>query len=379
MIGMAVAMGIGRFGYTPILPYMTEALSLTKSDAGLIAAANYLGYLFGALAGVIGTLGGNRRSWMLWSLATTVLFTAAMAVDPSPYAFMALRFCGGLASALFMVFGSALVFERLAAAGRSDLTHVYFMGVGAGICASALLVAWLGASGIGWDGQWIASGALALAGFVAVFFLIPRATNDSPQPMPAGGSQLDRRIVPMAVAYGLFGFGYVITMTFISAIARQTPAIAAIEPYIWFVVGVAALPSAAFWLWIGRRFGNPTSFALASLIEAMGVAATVLFTDASLVLVGAVLTGGTVVGILALGLSVARDFAQSSGIDPRRIIAIMTCAFGLGQVIGPAFAGYVADITGTFTVPTLVATATLLLAAALGLVVRKQAPGNLRT
>jgi|TARA_B110000116_G_C16450380_1_gene409056 MFS family permease len=197
--------------------------------------------------------------------------------------------------------------------------------------------------------------------------------------MPAGGSQLDRRIVPMAVAYGLFGFGYVITMTFISAIARQTPAIAAIEPYIWFVVGVAALPSAAFWLWIGRRFGNPTSFALASLIEAMGVAATVLFTDASLVLVGAVLTGGTVVGILALGLSVARDFAQSSGIDPRRIIAIMTCAFGLGQVIGPAFAGYVADITGTFTVPTLVATATLLLAAALGLVVRKQAPGNLRT
>ena len=195
-----------------------------------------------------------------------------------------------------------------------------------------------------------------------------------PTPAPAGGSRIDRRIIPMALAYGLFGFGYVITMTFISAIARQTPAIAAIEPYIWFVVGGAALPSVAFWLWIGRRIGNPSSFALACLIEAIGVAATVLFTDASLVMIGAVLTGGTVVGILALGLSTARDLALSSGIDPRRIIGIMTGAFGLGQVIGPAFAGYVADITGTFTAPTLVAAVTLLLAAGLGIMVQKQAP-----
>ena len=207
MIGMAVAMGIGRFVYTPILPYMAEALSLTKSEAGLIAAANYLGYFFGALAGATGALGGNRRSWILWSLAVSVLTTAAMAVDPSPYFFMALRFFGGLASAMFVVFGSALVFERLAAAGRSDLSHVHFMGLGVGICSSALLVAWLGGSGIGWDVQWIASGALAFAGFAAVFFLIPRAANDTPTPAPAGGSRIDRRIIPMALAYGLFGFG----------------------------------------------------------------------------------------------------------------------------------------------------------------------------
>lgn len=39
---LSLAVGIGRFAYTPILPYMTAGLDLAKSEAGLIASANYL-------------------------------------------------------------------------------------------------------------------------------------------------------------------------------------------------------------------------------------------------------------------------------------------------------------------------------------------------
>jgi len=368
---MAAVMGIGRFVYTPILPYMTDALSLTKSDAGLIAAANYLGYLVGALAGATGIVAGNRRHWMLWGIAISAATTAAMAVTESTYLFMVLRFIGGVASALYMVFGSALVFERLAAAGRSDLCYVFFAGVGTGITGSALLVSWLGAQGVGWADLWIATGALALTASAAIVFLIPPHPGDTPKATTAGGGRIDPRIIPITIGYGLFGFGYVITTTFISAIVRQTPAIAHIEPFIWVIVGLGALPSVAWWAWVGRKLGNPASFALACLTEAVGVAATVLFTDPAVVLIGAFLTGGTFVGITAVGLFTVNDIAKSSGADPRRVIALMTGVFGIGQMIGPAFGGYVADITGTFTVPTLIASATLVVAAGLGLMTRR--------
>lgn len=371
MIAMAAAIGIGRFVYTPILPYMADALSLTKGEAGLIAAANFLGYLVGSLMGATGVMRGDRRRWTLWALALSAATTAAMALTVSVPAYLLLRFIGGVTSAFVMVFGSAIVFDRLAAAGRSELTHYHFAGVGIGMSISALLVSGLGASGIGWSGQWVASGAVAALALAVVMAMIPRGAGTVPPPPPKSASGFDRRIIPLAIAYGLFGFGYVITATFISVLVRQTPSIAAIEPVIWLIVGLAAVPSVAVWAWIGRRFGNPASIALACLAEAAGVAATVLFDSTAAVLIGGALLGGTFMGITALGMTTAREISLSgSGSDPRRMLGLIVAAFGAGQMIGPAFGGYIAGITGSFVVPSLVASGVLVVAAGLVMTVR---------
>jgi predicted MFS family arabinose efflux permease len=168
----------------------------------------------------------------------------------------------------------------------------------------------------------------------------------------------------MTVAYGLFGFGYVITATFLVAIVRATPAIRDLEPVVWIVVGLAAAPSVWFWHLLGRRIGLATAFGVAALAEAVGVLASVVWPSEVGICIAAVLVGGTFMGLTALGLMRGRELAASG--DPRRVMAAMTGAFGVGQIVGPALAGAVSDVMGGFLLPSMAAAAALVAAAWLG-------------
>ncbi|MEP2723725.1 YbfB/YjiJ family MFS transporter, partial [Roseibium sp.] len=82
-----------------------------------------------------------------------------------------------------------------------------------------------------------------------------------------------------------------------------------------------------------------------------------------LMVLASALLGATFMGITALGLMEARKLTTG---DPRRILALMTASFGLGQVIGPWLAGVLYDLSGNFQAASLTAAGALVLAAALG-------------
>src|SRR5262245_42153880 len=111
LIAMGIGIGIGRFVYTPILPPMLAALGLSSSAAGLIASANFAGYLAGALL-ASRRLPGAARVWLVGSLLASAATTAAMGLTTQPAAFLSLRFAGGVASALALVMASTLVLDR---------------------------------------------------------------------------------------------------------------------------------------------------------------------------------------------------------------------------------------------------------------------------
>jgi len=362
LIALAVSIGIGRFVYTPILPPMVEALGLSKSAAGLIASANFLGYLIGALVAALPILPGSRQSWLLGALLASTVTTAAMALTQSLALFLALRFLGGGASAFVLILASALVLERLFEIGYAGLSSLHFAGVGIGIAVSAMLVAAMLQAGGSWQSLWVASGVLSLLATFAVALLLrdhstPRRTTHEHSAQLYSAS-----LIRLIIAYGLVGFGYVITATFLVVIVRGTPTIRQFEPVIWVVFGLASAPSSAFWARVAVPLGIPRTFALACLTEAAGVAVSVLWPSKLGVFLAAILVGGTFVSLMALGMVRARVLAKS---DPRRIIAYMTVAFGLGQIIGPSFAGVVSDQLGSFTVPSIAAAVALLMAAVL--------------
>jgi len=365
MLALASALGIGRFVYTPILPAMADALGLSKTEAGLIAAANFVGYLAGALLAAAPQLPGGRRAWFLGTLAVGAVTTAAMGWADTTAAFMLLRFGGGVASAFVLVLGSALVLDRLARAGLERWAALHFAGVGFGIALSALLIDVLQETGAGWRTPWMAVGAAAAVAVPLAAWLIPSAG----EPAVAGtitraetGNRvgLPRGLGALTLCHGLFGFGYVMTATFIVVAVRASPELRTLEGEVWLVVGLAAMPSTALWAWVGQRAGVLLAYALACLLAAVGVAAGGLWQTPAGVLLAAALLGGTFMGITALGFTAARALAPE---QRRRSSALMTAGFGVGQIAGPLVAGRLLDATGSFAIPSTIAAVALAVAA----------------
>jgi predicted MFS family arabinose efflux permease len=364
MVAMAAGMGVGRFIYTPILPVMVEQLGLTTSQAGLIASFNYLGHLVGALLAASAMFAGSRYRYLIAALVVNAIGLAAMGLTANFAAELIIRFIAGVAGAFVLIFVSAIILDRLAASGRSDLAPWHFGGVSAGIALSAPVVALLVSGGAAWSDLWFAGAVLAAIGLALSIWLIPASDPPPTVAPPAPKAANLFALRAMITAYGLFGFGYVITATFIVAIVRGAPEIRSLEPYIWTLFGLAGIPTGAIWAWMGEKRGIFQTYAVACLVEAVGVAASILWLSPTGAITAMLCLGGTVIGITALGLIAVRNLSLG---DPRPNLAIATAAFGAGQVVGPTFAGLLHDWLGSFVLPSLVAAAALLVAAGLAI------------
>jgi predicted MFS family arabinose efflux permease len=221
--------------------------------------------------------------------------------------------------------------------------------------------------------MWLASAGLAVLAAIAVAMIVPPDAAPSPTAGRVPRTKLSSAFIMLAVAYFLFGIGYIITATFLIDIVRGSPAIRHLEPYAWVLVGIGAAPSVVLWGALGRRIGILQAFAVASLVEAAGVVASVLWLQTMGVVIAALFLGGTFMGLTALGLMGAREAGDG---DPRGRIALMTAAFSLGQIIGPVFAGVVYDATGSLVGPSLLAAAGLVLAALLSVASQRFAPST---
>lgn len=377
LFSIAAAMGIGRFVYTPILPVMVGALPFTTAQGGYVAAANFLGYLLGALAASLLPLPGTKRTVFLTALFFSALTSALMAMGTTFWWFTVLRFLSGVASSVVLVVTSGLILERLHAAGRDNLSALFFAGVGCGIAFSAAMASVLIGLGVSWAGLWLASGAVTLLAMAAAAWLIP-PDKQHPAPKALTGTPREEQDIPdpvgklirLVIAYALFGFGYVITMTFLSVMAHQDPALSTLSEFLWLVVGLSAIPSVWFWNRIALFLGGARTMALACFAEAVGVILSISGLGMPAMTLSAILMGGTFMGISAIGLMQAQRLTRG---DKTRILAIMTASFGAGQVMGPWVAGLLYEGHGDFTNASLAAAAALLVATILSLTIRRKA------
>ncbi|OAP38578.1 MFS transporter [Sinorhizobium glycinis] len=353
-------MGFGRFSYTPILPAMMADAGLSPADAGLIASANFVGYLTGAVLAAYGWAHGYERRIGLAALGATTLLLAAMGLTSSVLAHSIVRFLAGLASAFAMIFVSGIVLAQGLRAKSEHVPSVHFGGVGFGIALSSLCV-WAaplaGVAGLSASqADWFTGAFAALAGTVLVAALLPASHhvgNGAEREAPLAWT---RPLRVVTLTYGFFGFGYVITATFLVAMARDASGGHSVEFLAWLITGVSAALSVYLWRFAVPRLGLAGVYAAGLLVEAAGLVLTVSLPLPYAPLVGGLMLGATFMMVTAYGLQIGRRLAPES---PRRALAFMTAAFGIGQIIGPLIAGWIAERSGSFALPTLVAAVVL--------------------
>ena len=382
-LALATAMGIGRFAFTPLLPMMLRDGVLDLPAASWLASANYGGYLVGALLctfqpwtwrwfnpnGAMAQLAGTQ--FVRAGLVGTCVLTLGMALH-APGAWPALRFAAGVASAFVFIFTSGWCLAQLARRHASSLGGVMYAGPGAGIALSGLLTS--GMVALHWTAAvgWLILGVLA-CGLTAVVWRTfqkppPAAPASSSSPgEPALATALPVRapqVLLLALAYGLAGFGYIVTATFLPVIARQALPGSHWLDMFWPLFGVGVMLGSLLSTRVSLRGDLRYLLAICYGLQACGVAVTVYSPTLAGFAGGSLLLGLPFTAITFFAMQEVRRVKPAS---VSSTMGLLTAVYGLGQIAGPPLVAMLlkrsASLADGFTLSLQIAASALVLGA----------------
>ncbi|WP_244146596.1 YbfB/YjiJ family MFS transporter [Paraburkholderia sp. BCC1876] len=417
MVTLAVALGIGRFAFTPLLPLMLHGSAYGQPQidiqhGGWLASFNYAGYFVGAVA--CAALRRVEAARMVRAgLVLTVLLTLAMGVTSQFWVWAVVRFIAGAVSAWTFVFASQWGLRRLHELGAHGWGGVIYTGPGVGIAGTGLLVS--AAGGLGPTVGWIGFGLIAAVLSVVVWSVFggasdggaanagPRqgaAAADAAAARAATADAATERVVTEGAAsqhaatqaaatqhaaaqrpttqplttrvphradafwlvllYGVPGFGYIITATFLPVIARHALPGSSWPDLFWPMFGLALIVGALLAARLPLHWDNRTLLAGCYVLQACGIALGIVWPTAGGFSLGSILIG---LPFTAITLFAMREARHLRGDHAAGLMGYATAAYGIGQIIGPLVAAPIAEHTGSFSLALWLAAGALLLGA----------------
>lgn len=361
LLALAIAMGVGRFAFTPIMPMMEADAGLTLRGASWLAAANYLGYFLGALCAAHLAAAQAMRGGLLLIAVVTFL----MGVTDVFAWQLLLRLAAGVASAWVLVHVSSWALGRLLASGRSHASGTLYAGVGVGVAVAGLLVMATMQVHLGSARTWQLFGGLSLVVTLLLWRFLhgddPSARADAAITRPRIHWNADKR--RLLWCYGALGIGYIIPATYLPEMAHRFVTNPLVFGLAWPVFGVASALST----WIAARWfahvDDRRLWAICYGLMALGCVLPAMLPGLAAILASALLVGGTYMVVTMLGL---REGRRVAGAEATPFIALMTATFALGQIAGPLLVSAVAHAPHGFAA-TLLAAAIVTLAAACSL------------
>lgn len=343
---LMVATGIGRFVFTPIIPLMLDEKIVILDEVIWLSSANYIGYFVGAM-----TLFKNHRHllFMLMGLSLVTVATLLSSLDNFGWIFL-FRFLAGVGGAWALISTTAWAIPWLQWLAVQRIGFVY-TGVGGGIAISGAICSLLTLQHWSSSHIWYAIAGLALMLSTFVVISLRWVLSQQHQQahhkknvtahLPTKQEQAENDFDPLqsssktslpvwrlAMAYGLFGFGYIIPATFLPKIAKDMVSGNAFL-LVWPVFGLASVIGVS----LTQKFSHVSDVRIWQIAQStLGLATLLPLLSKSIpsLLVTALLVGGTFMVVIMSILKIAANLVK-----PYNVVALMTASFAFGQLAGP--------------------------------------------
>ena len=382
-----LAHGFGRMSYSVILPPMKEGLSLTYTQVGLIGTGNFIGYLcLAVIGGFLAARFGARKIIFISLMVMGICLFLTGLSESFGFAF-AMRLITGMGNGGSYIPVMALPAAWFVTRKRGLATGIATIGTGTGLSLAGIILPYFIVSygHAGWRYAWHVMGILVFAGSFIVYALERNSPEEkgismygsaeddkSSQGSRQGVSFLsawrdvikEREIWKLSSVYFMYGFSYIIYLTFFIAYLTKEIGLSPKKAGVMFaVLGLCSIFSGVLWGSIsdlvGRRFGSMYAY----IVLALSYFIFAFWNDQSGLYVSSILYGITISSIPVILAAAAGD-AVGARLAPAGLGCI-TLIFGIGQALGPAVAGYIKDMTGSFT-GAFVLSAVVSLAGAMG-------------
>ena len=368
ILSIIVGIGVARFAFTSLLPFMLEDL-LSLTYAGILASFNFAGYLSGALFSIfikdINTKVKYFRIGMILSIVTTLI----LASTTNETLWLISRVIAGFGSAMVLIVGSSIVMVKLNFKDKTKAMGIHFSGIGFSIVISELISQYILKNGT-WSDAWL---TLSLFAFVISFYVLYILSFDTIVKKEAVKHTLSKSIfssyvILLILAYFTEGVGFVVQGTFLPDIINSLEGLEGYGNLGWLIVGIAGIPSSILWMRLAHRYGSVNIIIIAMALQIIGILIPAFSTNIILNLLSGAIYGSTFIGLVALFMHLGGKLA---GQNPVVLMGSMTAAYGIGQVAAPLYSVALIDYFGNYNT-TLYLTASIVFVGILFLLYAKR-------
>ena len=346
IITLIIGMGVSRFVFTSLLPFMLDDF-LDLTFAAILASLNFAGYLSGSIFAIFIKDINTKIKYFRLGILLCILTTFILATTTNESIWLISRIIAGFATAMTMVVGSAIIMIKLNLTDKTKAMGIYFSGIGFSILVTDIISRIVHMSGGNWQDSWL---VLTIFGLIISFYpLYILSFNQNIKQTTIkhkiSKSLFSPFVIILICAYFTEGVGFVVQRTFLPDIINSLEGLNGYGSFTWLFVGIAGIPSCIICMRLAVKYGSINIIIVAMTIQVIGILIPTLSTNIFLNLLSGFLYGGTFVGLIALFMNLGGKLA---GKNPVLLMGALTTAYGIGQVVAPLYTVILTEYSGNY-------------------------------